>query len=45
MLNLSIPTANPQRPQGLGVRSGVRSRATHAPQRLQGGHAQGVERG
>ena len=41
----SSPTANPQRPQGLGVCPGVCARSPHAAQRLPGGHAEGVERG
>lgn len=37
-------TANPQRPQGLGVRSGIRPGPAHAAERLSGRHAEGVER-
>lgn len=37
--------ANPQRPQGLGVRAGLRPGAAHAAERLPRRHAQGVERG
>lgn len=37
--------ANPQRPQGLGVRAGLRPGAAHAAERLPRRHAEGVERG
>lgn len=39
-----LSTANPQRPQGLGVCSGLRPGPAHAAERLPGRHAEGVER-